>query len=100
MEDSQMLILIIAMIGMIFMFMGFMNASIKRMKNTVQENHDDVVQTQSKIQLQLDLISEKVSDINVRVMIAETRLEERAPTVNIPSPMQVTHQKRKYVRKK
>jgi hypothetical protein len=60
----------------------------------------DISDKIDKLDLRLDLITEKVSDINVRVMITETRLEERAHTINVPAPRTITQQKRKYVRKK
>ena len=108
-----MLILIIAMIGLIFICVGILNASIKRMKKRIEDMHDDMFEANGKINLQLDLITEKVSDINVRVMVAETRLEERSPTLSgnfiVPdrpkfrevqlSP-NIEYKKRKYVRKK
>lgn len=84
-----------------------LNTKLARKLNALDLDHDwhnkqfaEIIEKIDKLDLRLDLITEKVSDINVRVMITETRLEERAHTINVPSPRSVTHQKRKYVRKK
>lgn len=100
---SCMSVLIFFLILLFFRLHKFLKISIERLENDHFIHAKDLCAVEEKIDkldLRLDLITEKVSDINVRVMITETRLEERAHTINVPSPRSVTHQKRKYVRKK
>lgn len=100
MEDGEMFVWLLGMFGLLSVFSFLTGICLRKISKRMEWMVDEIYEGHSSVNVKLSQILEKVSDINLRVTVVETRLEERSQSINIQPVPQLTQQKRKYVRKK